>query len=96
MLAIRKILASQQNIGSFGISAILVVFLVTWYVRCVPVLLRKFLEELEDAEYPLYLTPVLLASQLHRTDILQLLLSRPDASNELHPLTGTIATAQQL
>ena len=57
-------------------------------MRMLKKLFRTFPDDLEDAEFPIYLTPVLLAAQTHRADILKLLLSRPGASIELHPLTG--------
>ena len=46
----------------------------------------KILEEFEDAEFPIYLTPAILAAQLHRADILQLLKER--GASEIHPITS--------
>ena len=42
--------------------------------------------DFEDAEYPIYLTPIILAAKLHRVEIIQLL--NDEGHSEIHPISG--------
>ena len=45
---------------------------------------RKKLDDYEDAEFPLFVTPIVLAAKLHRVEIIKLLIN--EKHSEIHPL----------